>query len=220
MSHKTLTLTSDLYRYLQDVSVREPEILAQLRSETALLPGKEMQITPEQGQFMAFLIELMGASKTLEIGVFTGYSTLSVALALPQHGRIVACDINRDTSLLAEKFWQKAQVAHKIDLRLQPALETLSQLIHQGESGSFDFVFIDADKQNYKNYYEHSLKLVKRGGLIMIDNVLWGGKVADPNETDPATEAIRQLNQDLYRDLRIHLSMIPVGDGITLVRKL
>lgn len=201
------------------VSLREPAILKSLREETAKLPSSVMQISPEQGQFMAFLIGLMGAKKTLEIGVYTGYSSLAVALALPDDGQIIACDISTETSAIAKRFWIKAGVEQKIDLKLAPALQTLDQLIEQGASNTFDFAFIDADKFNYANYYERSLALVRPGGLILIDNVLWSGKVADPKDHDKQTEAIRQLNAMIYNDERVNLSLLPLGDGLTLAQK-
>ncbi|MDQ8039041.1 MAG: class I SAM-dependent methyltransferase [Rickettsiella sp.] len=219
MSNKTLNLNALLYQYMLSVSLREPPVLKSLREETAKLPSHEMQISPEQGQFMAFLIELIGAKKTLEIGVYTGYSALAVAFALPCGGRITACDINAETSAIAKRFWQKAKMEHKIDLILAPALETLNDLIARGESNTFDFVFIDADKQNYFNYYERSLSLVRPGGLILIDNVLWSGRVADSTNHDSQTEAIRSLNQKICEDKRINMSLLPLGDGLTMVRK-
>jgi predicted O-methyltransferase YrrM len=178
-----------------------------------------MQIAPEQGQFMALLVQLLGATKTLEIGVFTGYSSLAVALALPPQGKIVACDINEDYTAMARSYWQRAGVADKIDLRIAPALETLDRLLESGEAGTFDFAFIDADKQNYDNYYERALQLLRVGGLIAIDNVLWGGKVADPTVDDANTEAIRALNAKLVQDERVSLSVVPIADGLTLALK-
>jgi caffeoyl-CoA O-methyltransferase len=219
MSLTTLNLTETVYTYFQTISLREPEILKELRQETANHPLSRMQIAPEQGQFMAFLITLIQAKKTLEIGVFTGYSSLAVALALPPEGKIIACDVEEEFTAIAQKYWKKAGVEDKIDLRIAPALETLDQLIDNGESNSFDFIFIDADKSNYDNYYEKSLILVRKGGLIAIDNVLWGGKVADPNEQDNRTTKIRQLNEKLHQDERIFLSLVPIGDGLTLVIK-
>ncbi|MDB9518876.1 class I SAM-dependent methyltransferase [Roseofilum reptotaenium CS-1145] len=219
MSLKSLNLTPELYDYLQKVSLREPEILAQLRAETAANPRGGMQIAPEQGQFMAFLVRLMGAKKTLEIGVFTGYSSLVVALALPPEGRIVACDVDAEVTNIARRYWQKAGVSDRIDLRLAPALNTLDQLIANGEEHTFDFTFIDADKRNYINYYEKALTLVRPGGMIAIDNVLWSGKVADPQVNDPRTESLRAFNQSLQKDERIELSLVPIGDGLTLAWK-
>ncbi|MGK7944054.1 MAG: class I SAM-dependent methyltransferase [Microcystaceae cyanobacterium] len=219
MSTKTLNLNDQLYHYFQSVSVREPEILQKLRQETANHPMSIMQVSPEQGQFMAFLLNLINAKKVLEIGVFTGYSSLVMALALPPEGKIIACDVDQETTAIAQRYWQKAGVSSKIDLRLAPALETLDQLIQQGESNGFDFVFIDADKSNYDNYYDKALQLVRIGGVIAIDNVLWGGKVADPTVQDNRTKKIRQLNEKLYNDQRISLSLIPISDGLTLAIK-
>lgn len=219
MSSKTLNLTPSLYDYMLSVSLREPAILKSLREETAKLPSSVMQISPEQGQFMALLIGLMGAKKTLEIGVYTGYSSLAVALALPDNGQIIACDISTETSAIAKRYWIKAGVEQKIDLKIAPALQTLDQLIEQGASNTFDFAFIDADKYNYANYYERSLSLVRPGGLILIDNVLWSGKVADPKDHDKQTEAIRQLNAMIYQDERVNISLLPIGDGLTLAQK-
>lgn len=219
MSNYTLNLTEPLYKYMLDVSLREHPVLQALRHETAKLPASRMQITPEQGQFMALLIELIGAHKTLDIGVFTGYSALAVALALPDDGKIIACDIDERPIAIAKKFWAQANVVNKIDLRLAPALETLNQLIANGEANSFDFAFIDADKANYSNYYEHALTLIRRGGLIMIDNTLWSGDVADSTINDNATCAIRAINEKLHHDERVSISLLPLGDGVTLARK-
>jgi predicted O-methyltransferase YrrM len=219
MANQTLGLDRDLYAYLQSVSLREPQLLSQLRQETAQHPMAMMQIAPEQGQFMALLVQLMGAKKTLEVGVFTGYSALVVALALPPDGKIVACDVSEDYTAIARRYWQRAGVADKIDLRLAPALETLDRLLAEGQANSFDFAFIDADKSNYDNYYERALQLVRPGGLIAIDNVLWGGSVADPQVQDNRTQAIRQLNEKLHADERITLSLVPIADGLTLALK-
>jgi predicted O-methyltransferase YrrM len=220
MSNKTLGLDEKLYDYLLGVSVREADILKKLRAETAKLPMSVMQIAPEQGQFMALLVRLINAKKTLEIGVFTGYSSLVVALALPADGKIVACDIDAEYTAIASRYWQEAGVAHKIDLQLAPALETLERLIANGEANTFDFVFIDADKNNYENYYEKSLQLIRPGGLIAIDNVLWSGRVADTADTDKRTAAIRDFNQKLYNDSRVNISLVPIADGLTLAIKL
>ncbi len=218
MANQTLGLEDNLYKYLLELSLREPEILNQLRQETAKHPMARMQIAPEQGQFMALLVQLMGAKKTLEIGVFTGYSTLAVALALPRDGKVIACDISEEYTSIALPYWQKAGVADKIDLRIAPALETLDELINQAPE-SFDFTFIDADKSNYDAYYECALKLVRPGGLIAIDNVLWSGRVADPEVQDNRTKKIRALNQKLHQDERINLSLVPIADGLTLALK-
>ena len=219
MSSRTHGLTDTLYQYVLDVSLREPAVLRRLREETAAHPRATMQISPEQGQFMALLVRLMGARKTLEVGVFTGYSALSVALALPPEGRIVACDVSEEYTAVARRYWHEAGVEDKIDLRLAPALETLDALLADGHAGTFDFGFIDADKQNYVAYYERALSLLRPGGLLAIDNVLWGGDVADPSITNETVTAIRALNARLRHDTRIRLSLLPVGDGLTLALK-
>jgi len=219
MSKKSLGLDDQLYDYLLSVSLREPDILKQLREETARHPAARMQIAPEQGQFMALLVQLLGATKTLDIGVFTGYSSLSVALALPPNGKIIACDVSEDDTAIARRYWQAAGVADKIDLRLAPALETLDKLLASGQAGTFDFSFIDADKNNYEGYYERSLQLIRPGGLIAIDNVLWSGRVADPQEQDNQTNTIRAFNEKLHRDERVTLSLVPIADGLTLALK-
>jgi len=219
MSKKYLALTDSIYDYLQAVSVREPEVLKRLREETASMPNSTMQISPDQGQFMALLVQLINASKTLEIGVFTGYSSLSVALALPPDGKVIACDVSDEYTQVARRYWTEAGVADKVSLRLAPALETLDGLINDGQVGTFDFAFIDADKGNYDGYYERALKLVRKGGLIAIDNVLWGGKVADDNAQDADTVAIRALNEKLLDDQRVSLSLLPIADGLTLALK-
>jgi predicted O-methyltransferase YrrM len=191
----------------------------QLREETARHPRANMQVAPEQGQFLAFLVKLIGARKTLEVGVFTGYSSLSVALALPDDGKIVACDISEEFTSVARKYWQQAGVANKIDLQLAPGIESLEKLLSQGQAESFDFAFIDADKENYSHYYELVLQLVRPGGLIAIDNVLWSGRVAQREVQDSATLAIRDFNKKLSQDNRVDLSLLPVADGLTLARK-
>ena len=219
MSSRTIVLNDALYEYLLSVSLREPDVLCQLREETAKMPQHNMQISPEQGQFMALLVELTGARKCLEVGTFTGYSTLSLALALPEDGQIVACDISEEFTSRAKPYWQEAGVAGKIDLRLGPALETLDALIADGESGAFDFAFIDADKVNYQGYFQRALDLIRRGGLILVDNVLWSGAVVDPARDDEDTEAIRAFNQARAGAPRISLSLVPIGDGLTLARK-
>ena len=219
MATKTLRLDDRLYNYLQSVSVREPEILRLLREETARHPMRAMQIAPEQGQFMALLVKLLGAKKTLEVGVYTGYSSLAVALALPPEGKLVACDINEEYTAIARRYWAKAGVANKIDLHIAPAIETLEGLLAQGEADTFDFAFIDADKSNYDNYYELALKLIRPGGLIAIDNVLWGGDVADPEIKNTRTIKIRALNQKIHQDKRVTMSLVPIGDGLTLALK-
>ncbi|MBF2050856.1 MAG: class I SAM-dependent methyltransferase [Leptolyngbya sp. IPPAS B-1204] len=218
MSDKTF-LDASLYQYLLSVSLREPEVLQQLRQETANHPMSQMQIAPEQGQFMMLLIQLMGAKKALEVGVFTGYSSLAVALALPADGKLIACDVSEDYTSVAQRYWQRAGVADKIDLRIAPALETLDALLADGQANSFDFAFIDADKSNYPGYYERALQLVRPGGLIVIDNVLWSGRVADPEVQDNRTQAIREFNQTLHQDDRIFPCMIAIADGLTLALK-
>ena len=219
MPKKTIGLENQLYNYLLSNSLREAEILRQLRQETANHPYGTMQISPEQGQFMALLVQLLGAKKTLEVGVFTGYSSLCVALALPKDGKAIACDISEEYTAIARRYWQIAGVADKIDLRIAPALETLDKLLAEGEAGTFDFAFIDADKENYEGYYERSLQLIRQGGLIAIDNVLWGGSVANPEVQDSSTQAIRAFNQKLHQDQRVTLSMVPIADGLTLALK-
>jgi predicted O-methyltransferase YrrM len=219
MSTETLNLEPQLYDYLLRVSLREPEILRALRQETKNLAEKGMQICPEQGQFMRLLIELIGAKKTLEIGTFTGYSALAVALALPANGKVIACDINAEWTDIAKRYWHKAGVENKINLHLAPALETLQSFIQQGEANTFDFIFIDADKSNYAAYYEKSLTLLRPGGLIAIDNVLWDGYVANPSVTDESTCAIRAINDMIHKDERVTISLLPIGDGLTLARK-
>ncbi|NEO63365.1 MAG: methyltransferase domain-containing protein [Moorea sp. SIO4G2] len=219
MANQTFGLDKQLYDYLKSVSLREPEVLTQLRLETAQHSMGMMQIAPEQGQFMALLVQLMGAKKTLEVGVFTGYSALAVALALPPDGQVVACDISEKYTAIARRYWQQAGVADKIDLQIAPALDTLERLVEEGQAGTFDFAFIDADKRNYENYYEQALKLVRNGGVIAVDNVLWSGRVADPEVVDSRTEVIRAFNQKLSQDQRVTLSLVPIADGLTLALK-
>jgi predicted O-methyltransferase YrrM len=219
MANQSITLTDDLYDYLLGVSLREPDLLRQLRTETAGHPMAMMQIAPEQGQFMAMLVRLTGALKVLEVGVFTGYSSLAVALALPPEGRVVACDVSEEYTSVARRYWVEAGIAHKIELHLGPAAETLTGLLAEGQAGTFDFAFIDADKTGYAAYYEHALILLRPGGLILLDNVLRGGRVLDPGPDDADTRAIIALNEKLHHDERIDLSMVPIGDGLTLARK-
>ena len=221
MANRTIQVDDRLYDYLLSVSSREPEVLARLREETRESTGDRfgMQIAPDQGQFMALLVQLMGARKALEVGVFTGYSSLSVALALPEDGRLIACDVSEEWTSIARRYWKEAGVSHKIELRLSPALETLDALLAAGEAGTFDFAFIDADKGNYAVYYERALELLRPGGLIAIDNVLWSGRVADASVDDADTVAIRKLNEKLHRDDRISLSLLPLADGLTLALK-
>lgn len=220
MSRKTTFLNDDLYQYLCDKSLREPEILRELRQATANMSSSSMQISPEQGQLMRLLIKLTNAKKTLEVGVYTGYSALSVAMTLPDNGRIVACDINEEWTQMARQYWRKAGIAKKIDLRIAPAEQTLTTMVENGESQSYDFAFIDADKANYDSYYELCLELLRPGGLIMIDNTLWDGLVIDTTDQRNSTVAIRALNDKLLMDERILLSLLPIGDGVTIALKL
>jgi caffeoyl-CoA O-methyltransferase len=214
-----LTITAELWEYMRRVTLREPALLRRLREETASYPNSNFQISAEQGQFMALLMHLIGARRTIEIGVYTGYSALSVALALPADGRIIACDINAEWTSVGRRYWREAGVEQKIDLRLGPALATLDQLIAGGLGNQFDFVFIDADKTNYANYYERALALLRPGGLIGVDNVLWYGRVIDSSFDDPDTRAIRAFNEQIANDDRVWLSMLPVRDGLTLACK-
>jgi caffeoyl-CoA O-methyltransferase len=220
MSNRTIELTDPLYNYLLAVGVKEPAILRELRDRTAALPEARMQISPEQGQFIFWLLQTLQARRTIEIGVFTGYSALVSALALPSDGNIVACDISAEFTAIARDFWKRADVADRIDLHLRPALETLDELLQRGQRGQFDFVFIDADKENYAAYYEAVLPLLRRGGVIAVDNVLWSGRVIDPTVHDSSTVALRAFNKKLHDDARISLSLVPIGDGLTLARKL
>jgi predicted O-methyltransferase YrrM len=219
MSNRTIVMTDEIYDYLLEVSLREPRVLRELRDATASHPMVVMQISPEQGQFMAMLARLCGARRCIEVGVFTGYSSLAVAMALPDDGEIVACDISDEYTKIALEFWERAGVKNKISLRLAPAVETLDKLITDGGAGQYDFAFIDADKVNYHAYYERLLQLVRPGGLVAVDNTLWSGDLADPGVDDENTVALRVFNRRLHEDERIDLSMIPIGDGLTLARK-
>jgi caffeoyl-CoA O-methyltransferase len=219
MSRTTLNLTPAVHDYLIEHSLREHPALRALREATAPLEHADMQISREQGQLMALLARLIGARRTLEIGVFTGYSTLCVALALPEDGRIVACDLSEEWTAIAQRHWKMAGVERKIDLRLARATRTLDQLIAQGGAGSYDFAFIDADKGNYLAYYERCLVLLRAGGLVAVDNTLWSGDVADPANTQPDTVALRAFNDAVHADERVDIAMLPVGDGLTLARK-
>lgn len=220
MTNKTISMNATLRDYLLSVSLRETEVARRLREETARLPEANMQIAPEQGQFMALLVRLMGARKALEIGVYTGYSSLCVALALPADGRLVACDVSREWTAVARRYWEEAGAAHKIDMRLAPALETLDSLLATGAADSFDFAFIDADKLAYDDYYERTLRLLRPGGLMTIDNVFFRGQVADLEFQDEDTRAMRTFNKKLHKDPRITLSFLPLADGLTLALKL
>ena len=219
MSHRTIKLTARLYRYLQDASLREPDVLRRLREETASMPMGGMQICPEQGQFMGLLVRLMGARTAIEVGTFTGYSALSVALALPDDGALIACDRSDEWTQVARRYWTEAGVADKIELRLGKGLDSLDSLIGEGRTGTFDFAFIDADKKNYRGYYERTLMLLRAGGLLAVDNVLWDGRVADPGNNEDSTRAIRDFNAMVHEDARVDVSLIPIGDGLTLARK-
>lgn len=218
MSNSTLGLGEDLADYLQSVSVRESAVLGQLREETAALPEHNMQIAPEQGQFMSLLVKLLGAKKIIEVGTFTGYSALNFAQALPDDGELICCDVSKEWTDVGRRFWEKAGVAQKIDLHIAPATETLESLLAKG-AGGFDMVFVDADKENYVRYSELAYELLRDGGLLMVDNVLWGGDVADPENQTTSTLGIRALNQHLFEDPRWDISMVPIGDGLTLARK-
>jgi predicted O-methyltransferase YrrM len=218
MSNRTLNLTDALYDYVLAHSLREHPAQVALREATRDHERASMQISPEQGQFMALLVKLMGARNAIEVGVFTGYSALSVAMALPPEGRLIACDISEEYTSVAKPFWQQAGVAEKIDLRIAPALETLQALLHDGEAGLYDFAFIDADKVSYDSYYECCLQLVRPGGLILLDNTLRSGKVLERADNDD-TAALQALNIKLREDQRIDLSMLPISDGVTLALK-
>lgn len=216
---RNVQVDETLYRYITEHSLREPAILRELREETAKLPHAGMQIGPEQGQFMALMARLTGARHCIEIGVFTGYSSLAVALALPTGANIVACDVSEEWTSIARRYWDRAGVAGKIDLRLGPAVDTLDALLEAGGAEGYDFVFIDADKGGYLAYYERCMKLLRTGGLILVDNTLWSGEVANAENTKPDTVALRAFNDALHHDERIDLSLLPIGDGVTLARK-
>lgn len=219
MSRETLGLPDELRSYLRAVSLREPEVLQALREETAERGDAQMQIAPEQGQLMALLLRLIGARCTIEVGVYTGYSALVTALALPANGYVLACDIDPDATETARRYWNRARVADRIDLRLGPALETLDAEVRAGHLGRYDFAFIDADKGGYIDYYERCLALLRAGGLIAVDNTLWGGRVADADVDDEDTRAIRAFNEHVAGDERVDLSLVPIADGLTLARK-
>jgi caffeoyl-CoA O-methyltransferase len=219
MSTRTTEVTDAVWRFLLDHTVREPDVLSALRRETEKLPEGRMQISPEQGRFMAFLVELIGARRCLEIGVFTGYSSTVTALALPEDGRVIACDVSEEYTRAARQAWAKAGVEHKVELRLGPADATLQALLDQGAAETFDFAFVDADKENYDLYYERCLALLRPGGLLAVDNALWGGKVADPSAQEETTRAIRALDVKACADPRVSASLVPIGDGLLLVRK-
>ncbi|HWA41743.1 MAG TPA: class I SAM-dependent methyltransferase [Hypericibacter adhaerens] len=219
MAVRNIGLPDPVFEYLVAHSVRDSDLKRRLREETAKLPLGMMQIGPDQGQFMALLVELIGARRALEIGTFTGYSSLCVAEAMGPQGRMICCDISEEFTSIARRYWREAGVADRIDLRLGPGVATLDKLLADGETGKFDFAFIDADKTSYDAYYERALKLVRKGGLIAIDNVLWGGDVINPKDRSEDTVAIRKLNEKLAKDDRVTLAMVSIGDGLTLARK-
>ena len=219
MTARTLNLDDDLYQYLLDVSLRETPLLKRLRDETQALPMARWQVAPEQGQFLALLVKLTGARRLLEVGTFTGYSALCMAAALPADGSLICCDIPGDYNATARRYWQEAGLAGQIDLRLAPALETLAELERQGQGGQYDLVFIDADKANYPAYLEHALRLLRVGGLAVFDNTLWSGRVLEASPESADTRAIQALNRELKDDVRVDLSLLPLGDGLTLCRK-
>jgi len=219
MSNRSIALSPELYEYLLAHSLRETEVQRQLRERTAQLPDHNMQIAPEQGQFMALLARLLGARRVIEVGVYTGYSALCVAATLPADGVLVACDLSAEYTAIAGDYWQRAGVADRIDLRLGPAADTLTALLDGGAADSFDLAFIDADKTGYAGYYEQCLRLLRPGGLIMVDNVLWNGRVLNEADADADTRAIQDFNRALHRDDRVDLSLAPIGDGLTLARK-
>ncbi len=219
MSNRTIPLDDALYAYLLEVSLREPEVLRELRQETLALPEAAMQISPEQGQLLAFLVRLMDARAIIEVGTFTGYSALSMALAMSDGGRIIACDVSEEWTRVARRYWTRAGVGGRIELRLAPALETLDGLIAGGKAGRFDLGFVDADKERYRDYFERLLVLLRPGGVVAVDNVLWSGSVINPEKQDADTQAIRAFNRALRNDERVDLSLVPIGDGLTLARK-
>jgi len=219
MSTRTLNVDSRLCDYILETWLREPASLPALRAETAGIPGAGMQISPEQGQFLSLLVELTGARRAIEVGTFTGYSALSIARALPADGTLICCDVREDWTAVARRYWAEAGVADRIDLRLAPAAETLDTLIAEGQAGTFDFAFIDADKTNYGLYYERGLELMRPGGLMAVDNVLWAGAVANDQDRSDDTCAIRDLNKTMGRDERVSVALVPIGDGLTLARK-
>ena len=219
MTGRTIELTDALHRYLVAHSVREAPVLTELRELTQAMPQAQMQIGPEQGQFMQLLVRLIGARRCLEVGVFTGYSSLAVALALPEDGYLLACDVSEEWTAIARRFWKQASVERKFELVLRPAAETLAERLAAGDGGTFDFAFIDADKVGYQRYYELTLALLRPGGLVAIDNTLWSGRVADASVRDENTVALRAFNEALHKDERVDLSLVPIGDGVTLARK-
>jgi predicted O-methyltransferase YrrM len=219
MSTRTIPMDDRLYEYMLKVSLRETDLMRRLRDETAKMPEHGMQVSPEQAQFMGFLVQALGVRTALEIGVFTGYSSLAVASALPDDGRLVACDVSDAWTGIARKYWREAKVDGRIELRLGNAVDTLDALSREGKNGTFDFAFVDADKENYLEYFERCLLLVRKGGVIAFDNVLWSGRVADPNDRSASTVALRKLNDRIAGDERVSMTLLPIGDGLTLTRK-
>lgn len=220
MPSRSLGLDDKVYRYVLEHTVREHPVLAELRAATAGMKQGGMQIGPDQGALMQLLVKLLGAKRTIEVGVFTGYSSLAVALALPADGRLVACDVSEEWTSMARSYWEKAGVAGKIDLRLAPATQTLDALVAAGDAGRYDFAFIDADKSAYREYYERCLVLLRKGGLVAIDNTLWSGAVVREDDRSADTLAIRELNDFVANDRRVASSLLSVGDGVTLALKL
>jgi len=219
MSRTTIHVDDQLLDYIREVSVRESELTRQLREETGELEMAQMQVSPEQGQLMRLLAQVLGTNKAIEIGTFTGYSAICVAEAMPEEGRLVTCDVEEEWTAIAERYWERAGLEDRIELHVRPAAETIDALLEQGEAATFDFAFIDADKENYDRYYEGCLDLLRPGGLVGIDNTLWFGRVADPGVTDEKTEAIRALNDKIADDERVDPSLVPIGDGLMLARK-
>ncbi len=219
MTNRTLTIDDHLYRYIVDHSLRETSLMRELREATQREELSRMQISPEQGQFMALLVELLGARRIIEVGTFTGYSALCMAQAMPDEGELICCDVSEQWTAIGVPFWERAGVRQRIDLRIAPALETLEDLLVSGRAGDFDMAFVDADKTNYQNYFERCLTLLRPGGLLMFDNTLWDGAVADPEVSDADTVALRALNRQLHADERVSISLVPIGDGLTLARK-
>ncbi len=219
MSTRTFQLSDEVHAYLLRETVRESDLLRRLREETAAMPQSNMQISPEQGQFMRLLVELIGARRAIEIGTFTGYSSICIASAMPDDGKLICCDLNRAYTAVAQRYWQQAGLTGRIELRLAPALETLRELRAAGGDGSLDFAFIDADKGNYDAYYEQVLALLRPGGLVAIDNALWSGRVADPAADDAETRALRAINRKVSADARVTASLVPIGDGLLVARK-
>jgi predicted O-methyltransferase YrrM len=216
---KHLNITEPLYQYLLDISVREHPVLSELREKTATLPMSVMQVAPEQAQFMQFMLRMLNAKKVLELGTFTGYSALAMALALPDDGELITCDMSTEWTNIAKPFWEKADVANKINLILGEAKDTLNHLLENNAAGTFDFIFIDADKNNYPDYYELALQLISPNGVIAIDNMLWSGEVVNPDNTRAQTRTIRDLNAHIKQDTRVDISLLPIADGLFLVRK-